>query len=206
VSQGDCINSIAFDNGFFWETLWNDGGNSSLKSKRKDPNVLMEGDVVHIPDLTVKEVSCATEQNHKFKRKGVPAKLNLQFMLDGKARANIPFTIIIDGVSQDGSTDGSGWVRISIPPDASDGKLVLKPSGQPTEEYALALGNLPPIDSVAGQKSRLINLGYFSGDVSDDKTPDFTEAISAFQKSCGLTATGTADSNTQQQLKTLHGS
>ena len=80
VQNGDCISSIAFNHGFFWETLWNDGSNSELKSKRKDPNILREGDVVHIPDLTLKEESGATEKCHSFKLKGVPAKLKLKLM------------------------------------------------------------------------------------------------------------------------------
>lgn len=80
VEQGDCISSIAFEHGFFWETLWNDSSNADLKSKRKDPNVLMEGDIVHIPDLRLKKESGATEQKHKFKLKGVPAKLKLKLM------------------------------------------------------------------------------------------------------------------------------
>src|SRR5438046_1679636 len=69
VQRGDCINSIAFDGGFFWETLWHHASNASLKSKRKDPNVLMEGDFVHIPDIIFKEELVATEESHRFKRK-----------------------------------------------------------------------------------------------------------------------------------------
>ena len=80
VQKGDCVSSVAFSKGFFWETLWNHGKNSELKSKRKDPNILKEGDVLHIPELTPKEESCATEKRHKFKLKGVPAKLKLRIM------------------------------------------------------------------------------------------------------------------------------
>mgnify|MGYP000889333786 CR=1 FL=1 len=80
VQPGDCISSIAFERGFFWETIWNHPKNSDLKQKRQDPNILKEGDIVHIPDKEVKEESCATDQKHKFKVKGVPAKLKLRLM------------------------------------------------------------------------------------------------------------------------------
>jgi len=80
VRSGDCISSIAFNHGFFWETLWAHGKNSSLKQKRKDPNILRPGDLVHVPDLTSKEESCATDKRHTFKVKGVPAKLQLRLM------------------------------------------------------------------------------------------------------------------------------
>src|SRR6266446_4614155 len=84
VQDGDCVSSIAFAHGFFWETLWNDGKNSSLKEKRKDPNILKAGDMMHIPERTLKEESCATEQKHKFKLKGVPAKLRLRLVKEKK--------------------------------------------------------------------------------------------------------------------------
>ena len=80
IEDGDCVNSVAYAHGFFWETLWNHGNNAELKSKREDPNILKEGDILHIPDLTLKQESCATEKRHTFKLKGVPAKLKLKLM------------------------------------------------------------------------------------------------------------------------------
>ncbi len=80
VQDGDCVSSIAYSNGFYWETLWNHPGNASLKSDRKDPNILKAGDLLHIPDLTVRQEPGATEATHKFKLKGVPAKLRMRLM------------------------------------------------------------------------------------------------------------------------------
>jgi hypothetical protein len=90
VQQGDCISSIAFSHGFFWQTLWNDGANSNLKSLRKDPNVLKEGDVVHIPDLRLKQESCATEKRWSFKLKGVPAKCKIKVLRPPKSSSAPP--------------------------------------------------------------------------------------------------------------------
>src|SRR5687767_8364374 len=78
IEAGDCVSSVAFERGFFWETLWNHPNNSELKSLRGDPNVLCEGDVLHVPDKTPKEDSAATEQTHQYKLKGCPAKLRLR--------------------------------------------------------------------------------------------------------------------------------
>ncbi|MEJ7712150.1 MAG: hypothetical protein WKF84_20390 [Pyrinomonadaceae bacterium] len=85
VRAGDCINSIAFERGFFWETLWGHPKNAELKSKRRNPNILKEGDVVHIPDLTIKEESRATEGQHHFKLKGAAGQIT--FTDHGRTRA-----------------------------------------------------------------------------------------------------------------------
>lgn len=80
VKQGDCISSIAEKHGLFWEKVWNHPKNSRLKEQRKDPNILKPGDVIFVPDKEKKEESGATEQKHRFKKKGTPAKLRLRIM------------------------------------------------------------------------------------------------------------------------------
>src|SRR6185503_16443662 len=69
VRQGECVESIAFANGLSWETVWNDPKNAKVKDARKDPNVLLPGDRLHVRDLEKKQVDGATEKRHKFKRK-----------------------------------------------------------------------------------------------------------------------------------------
>jgi N-acetylmuramoyl-L-alanine amidase len=71
--QGDSIPSLAHENGHFWETVWNDGANAELRQKRPRPNQLAPGDEVAIPDLRPKKKSGATEQKHRFVRRGVPS-------------------------------------------------------------------------------------------------------------------------------------
>lgn len=75
VKAGDCIASIAFENGFFWRTVWEDSGNAALKRKRKSPFQLLPDDEVQVPDLRRKEESRASDKRHRFKLKGVPAVL-----------------------------------------------------------------------------------------------------------------------------------
>ena len=74
IQEGDCVSSVAFSHGFFWETLWNHGNNSELKSRRKDPNILQAGDILHIPELTPRDESAASEKKHRFKLKGATSK------------------------------------------------------------------------------------------------------------------------------------
>src|SRR6267142_5017763 len=169
VEQGDCISSISDAAGFFWSTIWNHADNSDLKQLRKDPNALLAGDVVVIPDKTPKEESCATEQTHKFKKKGTPAKLKIRLMIDDEPRENQPYKLQIDGKwVKDGTTDGDGFLEVSIPPGAVRGVLRVG-SGERVDEYQLGLGTLDPIDTDTGVKGRLHGLGYHAQD--DDLSP-----------------------------------
>lgn len=204
VARGDCIASLAFATGHFPDTLWDHPENAQLKSLRKDPNVLCSGDVVFIPELREKEESRGANATHRFRRKGVPAKLNFQLFFNGKPRADIPYLIDIDGTVREGQTDGDGWVRESIPPNAQHGKLTLRPKGKPEEVFELQLGHLDPVDSVPGQKARLRNLGFFAGDIDAEVTEDFCAAVKAFQKKQGLTVSGTVDDATRSKIESEH--
>jgi hypothetical protein len=197
VSAGECMHSIAFEHGFFWETLWNHANNSALKQERKDPSVLREGDVVHIPDLTVREESCAAEQTHRFRLKGVPAKVKIRVCVDDEPRANEPYTLYVDEVEAgEGTTDGDGFVEVSVSPAAREGRLVVG-TGEDECTIVFQLGTVDPMETDEGVLGRLHNMGY---DVADPQ-----EAIRGFQAREGLEETGTADDATRQRLKERFG-
>lgn len=84
VRSGDCITSIAFNNGFYWKTIWDHPVNRNLVRLRQDPNILLVGDEVEIPDLTLRYENGATEQRHRFRQKGVPAKLRLKLLREAE--------------------------------------------------------------------------------------------------------------------------
>lgn len=237
VQDGDCVSSVAFAHGFFWETLWNHAKNSSLKEKRKDPNILKAGDALHIPDPRPKEESCATEQKHRFKLKGVPAKLRLRLVKEKKEQekeseepgsgadessyadppfdpkpketepcANVPYTIEIDGVKTQGSTDGDGRIEVPLPPHAQNGRLVLNPGTPEEEAIPLALGGMDPIEETSGVRKRLCNLGFSCLPQAEGITEDLEGALRLFQEKNGLDITGKIDGQTKSKLKELHGS
>ncbi len=218
VEQGDCMSSIAFENGFFWQTLWNLPENANLKARRKNPNVLMTGDLVHIPDLTVKNEPGATEMTHKFLLKGVPEILRMKLQdASHKPRPNLDYVIVIDGLSRRGKTDANGELKESIPPNARAGKLTfpalhsLDKAGTPipgrpkNTVMLLQLGGLNPISEVSGVKARLANLKFYKCPVDETCDDATKQAISKFQASQGLPVTGAADEATKAQLQKLHG-
>jgi hypothetical protein len=233
VKPGDCISSIAKDSGHFWETIWNDSGNSELKETRKDPNVLLPGDRVAIPALEDKSEDCATEQRHRFRRKGEPAQLRMRLMkepepqagertddedegasvgaeelgrMEDEPRASVPYTLEVDGETFSDQTDDQGYLMQPIPGNAKRGKLTIEP-GTPNETVIpLQLGHLDPITEIPGVKQRLHNLGFDCGDQAAGSTPQYEAALRAFQEKLGLEPTGQADQATRDRLQEVHGS
>jgi hypothetical protein len=204
VVEGDCILNIAAQNGFPWDKIWNHPNNADLKQRRNDPNVLLPGDIVHIPDKTLRIESKSTDQCHEFVKKVSLAQVRLR-LLDAKRqpRASIPYTATVDGVDFSGQTDGDGYLILNVPPTARD--LILRVTdGQRTEAYALPLGAIDPIDSLTGVQQRLANLGYPCTPTGslDEVT---TIALRAFQTETSLPVTGAIDETTRQKLQQMHG-
>jgi hypothetical protein len=235
VQQGDCIDSIAFSHGHFWRTIWDHADNAELKRRRKDPNILLEGDRLTVPPVRVKVVEAATEQTHRFRRKGVPARLRMKFYKpvapkpdesSGGGRydpshyqqvpppsgaeyepiKNARFVLSIDGIVTDGQSDGDGLVDVPIPPDAAQGRIRFNP-GTPEEiAFELSLGHMAPIDTVIGVRNRLNNLGYRCLPSGDQMDDSLKGALRRFQEEHNLTANGDLDLPTKDKLSEIHGS
>ncbi|MFC1782180.1 peptidoglycan-binding protein [Planctomycetota bacterium] len=202
VKQGDCISSIAYQHGFFPDTIWNDPNNRELKRRRKDPNVLLPGDKVYIRDKEEKEESCPTEKLHRFRLKGVPEKLRMQFKINGKPRANEDYILDIDGALSEGKTDEKGKIEIPILPNAKKGKITFRDKG---DEYELQLGHLDPVTEISGVQGRLLDLGFFAGPVDGKMSAALEGAIQTFQAKNGLEPNGKLDETTRKKIADAYG-
>jgi len=80
IRQGDCLFNIASDRGFLWQTIWNHPENVALRSLRRDPNILKPGDLLYIPDRTVKQEPRSTDRKHVFVDQGARAVLRLRIV------------------------------------------------------------------------------------------------------------------------------
>lgn len=202
VKPGDCISSIAFEHGFFADTIWNHPANAELKLKRKDPNTLCGGDTVFVPDKREKTVNKPTNEVHRFQVHNTPALCSLQLFDEDEFRANQDYELEIDGLKFQGRTDAEGVLRITIPPNARSGKLIIGPD---LAEFSLNFGQLEPPAEISGIQARLNNMGYqceISGEL-DDAT---RRALRGFQRACGLEETGEIDAATGQKIDQLHDS
>ena len=201
VEHGECINSIAFELGFFPDTIWNHADNKTLKDKRKNMDMLLAGDEVTIPDKKPKELSKPPEKLHKFKRKGVPKKLRIKLMSAGKPLKNAKCKLEVGDITKEVTANGDGVVEHWIPPNASTALLTL-PDGS---EMELALGHRDPVETVSGVQDRLHALGYYAGPVDGKDSPEMQSAITNFQRANQLEAPGKMDDKTRDKLKQLTG-
>lgn len=198
VQQGDCLSSIGYKFKIPWKKIWEHGNNAALKQKRKSPDVLLPGDVLFIPEKTLKEENGATDKNHKFKLKVEKVWLRLKLLEEDKPRANLDYTLIIDGKEIKGKTDGSGKLEQKISPAVKEAWVKTK-----EDVYYLQLGNLDPETEDSGVAQRLQNLGF----LGKNKTPENkSAAVKEFKKKNSLGETEEVNSATQNKLVEKHGS
>ncbi|HYC91559.1 MAG TPA: peptidoglycan-binding domain-containing protein [Thermoanaerobaculia bacterium] len=198
VADGDCISSIAAAAGHLPATIWDDPANRELRETRANPNVLLPGDVVFVPPLRPKSVSCATGRVHRFRRKAIPEKLRVQLLdRDGAPRPGVLYRVTVDTSTVDGETDDAGYVELWISPRAMHATLVVD-----DDEFPIRLGSLDPVDALTGLRARLVNLGYLEEDADDDSV---RRGVLAFQLNEGLELTGTPDPATLARLVECHG-
>lgn len=207
VAQGDCISSIALKYGFFEDTLWYLSDNFELKNRRKNQNALFPGDRVYIPDLRKKEESAATDQKTRFVRKGVPAMFKVKFEFNGEPRADQAVKVEVDALFVgDFVTDGDGQLEVPISPTADTVIVTYKADTANPEKYVFDLGFIDPIDTVTGQKARLANLGFYSGDIDNVIDEDFEQNLRGFQSFYDIEESGVADGSTLTKLEEAYGS
>jgi len=226
VSQGECLDSIAVQNGLTWQQIWTHPENADLKELRENPFELLPGDKVFIPEKAIKQESGGTEVRHRFRRRGVPSKFYLQVCLADEPVADTPFVAEVDGETIEGMTDTNGWVEFPIQPDAIGGELrvgdeaTVAPAPEEEDEDGLGsetgeqeqiivipleFGCLDPITEITGVQQRLANVGFLVGQegVFDEDT---VAAIAEFQLMMELEPTGELDDTTRDKLKDYYGS
>ena len=205
MKKNESIASIAAAYGHMPQTIWQQERNAELRVKRENGYVLMRGDEVWIPDLQIKALECETGRTHRFGFLGGSEVLHLRFGDADFPRTHIPYLLTVDGISIAGKTDDKGVFCHHLPPDADQGRLILRPPGKPEEHYELQFHRLDPATELSGVKQRLRNLGYYSGIVDGVWNQETQIALRAFQVDHGLEPATPPDEATRTKLVQIHG-
>jgi hypothetical protein len=211
IEPGDCVASVALRHGHLPETIWSCPENAELRAARSNHYVLEPDDELHVPARRSRPIAATLGTRIRLRRKAVPEVFRARFLeYDGTPRSGFEALIAIetaDGLELEDvstTTDGAGWVKAPIPPDAIRAAVTLDPWGL-AEIHTFALGYLDPADTITGAQGRLGNLGYGHGEWGelDERT---REALECFQVDHELTCTGEIDEATSALLVCVHGS
>jgi hypothetical protein len=204
VEADECIESIASENGLFWETIWNDPQNAKVKEERKDPNLILPGDRLYVREIETKKETGETDKRHTFVRKGVPSALHMQFLIGGEPRQGVAYRLSLGDIEFKGSTDDKGRISHPVPPDTVGGVLTIGPPDA-EEVYVLVVRGLDPINTISGIQQRLHNLNFNPGPIDGIVGPLTRASVRLFQEHTDLDPDGIAGPKTQAKLKEWYG-
>ena len=201
VRQGESCAHIAARYGVPEEIVWNDAENSSLRELRKNPNILLPGDVVTIPDSRPDSSQGGTEERHRFRRLGVPLKLRLELRdSSGEPLESEECKLTLGAEPVILTSDGNGRIEIELPIDVEEGELQV--GGR---KIALSIAQLDPVTELSGWRERLNNLGYNAGAGEDKNDDQLRYALEEFQCDHGLAVDGICGPKSQAKLVEVHG-
>ncbi len=210
VVPGEGLSLIAWTHGFFWETLWKHPANRELREARRNPEVLLPGDRITIPERSPKAVSCRTGQKHVFRRRGVPSRVSFQVKIrGGTVFAGKRFVLEAGEQRLEGTTSPEGRIEQWVSPALKEVTLTvwLDEAGFPEQvTWVLRVGHLEPVETLRGVQSRLVSLGYVLEGEAGAPGPKTASAIRDVQVRSGLEPTGEIDGDTRSALLALHGS
>lgn len=202
VKQGEHISNIADKYGFLdYLIIWDHAKNADLK-KQRNPNVLLPGDQIFIPDKKPKTELISTRRAHVFEV--VSRSLKLQIVLkdpDGRPIVNMDGELEVEGTNFAVKSDAQGIVKSEISKPTIHGALRV-PSLRIA--FPFLVGFLDPVEEQSGCVARLANLGYYQASVPA-KEHRLRCAIEEFQYEHGIRVTGALDNATRAKLKEAHG-
>jgi hypothetical protein len=215
VKQSEYLGKIAAQYGLDADTVWNDPANRDLVARRKDPNVLASGDVLHLPDPAPAKLTFKPGQTNAFTATLTRVDVATVFSNLGKPLANEDYEVDGLGAVVKGTTDGDGAATVTATTLVDRVTVRFPAKGL---AFQLSLGHLDPPDEVSGATQRLANLGYLvaaptgalkervrSRGKTDDGTAQFDAALRAFQRDEGLEENGQLDESTCDALVSRNG-
>jgi N-acetylmuramoyl-L-alanine amidase len=202
IRSGEGVSKVAYENGLFPDTVWDDPNNADLRTLRKDPNTLVPGDVLFLIDKRPKVETAPTGTTTRFVIRTVPAVLRLQLAVGDALLADQSYVLTVDGEARNGRTNRDGVLEEYVSPRAH--MAILTTAGL-AEPMSILIGGVGPVDTLPGVKTRLNNLGFFCGEPTQAADEATQAAVRAFEEDVGLTPTGDwTNPEFQDRLASVH--
>lgn len=203
VVWGECVSSISGRSGFAsWRTVYDDPKNADLRALRPNPNALVQGDVVFVPDPEPRVEEAPTGRRATYRTLAVPTRLRVRF----EGRSVNDYELHVAGTVLRGQVGPGAMIDEVIPSNATTAELVMRPTSMPeqVDRWTIVLGALHPVAELVGCQARLSNIG-FDCPVDGAEGEETTRAIAAYQKWRGVgDGAGTLDDATRDDLQSFH--
>ena len=201
VQPGDYMELIAEHFGFRdHHLIYDDAANVDFKKRRPNPDILLPGDSIFIPDKDPGHDEAETDKKHKFVLKSEKIKLILYVRRAGKPLAGRAYTLKVGKLVVRSTTGSDGLIQHEIPIGEPEGELTI--SGEPAYKRKLSIGFLHPITTVSGVQMRLNNLGFACGPATETDIAPYHAALAAYQTKHSLPSrNGNLDDATVNALR-----
>ncbi len=210
VRQGDYLTKLAGQRGFDAEVVWNDPKNAELKAKRAHMDILVQGDLIYLPDSAARPLRIEKGVTNRYVA-AIPRVAITLILRDG-ARVFAQERYLVRGLGEpvEGTTDAEGKLVLAASIHTREITITL-PDQNVT--YPLSIGHMDAHQEPSGARQRLENLGYFR--TTAQGTPEAVKtgntitplqaATARFQRDMGLEPTGELDVATSTELSKAHG-
>ena len=211
IAQGDHLSKLAARHGFDEANVWKDPKNADIKKKRANPNMLVAGDILYVPENKPTWIKATIGSANAFVATVPRVPVRAQFMKDGKPMANEPYHLRgvrpKAGTPDPATTDADGCIHVEVPVTTSTFRVCFEGLG---EVHTIQVGHLDPADEPSGARMRLGMLGLLGrhegARLVQGPDAELPLALRAFQRANGLKTTGELDEVTVSKLKQLFGS
>jgi hypothetical protein len=211
ITRGDHLSKLAMRYGFDADKAWNDPKNAALKKKRTNPNMLVSGDVLYVPENKPNWVSASIGSSNGLVATVPRVPVTALFMKDGQPLANEPYHLQglrpKPGDPDPATTDGDGCIHVDVPVTVPTFAVYFDSL---SELHHFRVGHLDPPDEPTGARARLGLLGLLGrpGGKQQVEGPgsDLPGALKRFQRMNKLKPTGSLDQDTVAKLTEVFGS
>lgn len=205
VRQGDYLAKVAMETGFGVDEIWSLPKNDALREHGRTPDLLLPGDVLHLPRGAPRAQEVTLQGTNPFRAQVARAKLRLVFKDGPRPRAHKKYRVRDLGVPKEGETDGDGTLTLDVPVNVGMVRVIFE---DPFAMYRVWIGHIDPATEPSGIAARLRQLGYLPAEVVPGATDEGAtiDALRRFQRDQGLDVTGDADEATLAALRKVFGS